>query len=134
MVPLELAALVFAQTASPAPVPANSVIPHQRASAMRPLAGYFARADYPAAALRTGQEGRVVVALGISETGRVRDCRIALSSGSAVLDATTCRILRSRARYRPALDVHGHAMADVDADEIVWRLPTAAGADSASSY
>jgi periplasmic protein TonB len=45
------------------------------------------------------------------------------SSGSVWLDLATCRILRSRAHYRPALDAAGNAVSGTDSGSIVWRVP-----------
>lgn len=88
-----------------------------------PLASYVAAADYPAAALRDREQGRVAFALGIGADGRVTACRITASSGSAALDSATCRIMRSRARYIPARDAAGTPIADVGFGEIGWTLP-----------
>jgi protein TonB len=93
------------------------------AQARYPLSSYVARADYPAAALRNREQGRVGFALGIGADGRVNACRITASSGSAALDGTTCRIMRSRPRYTPARDARGVAVPDVDVGEISWTLP-----------
>ena len=89
-----------------------------------PLARYVSlRHDYPAAALRNREQGQVYFALGIGADGRVTACRITGSSGSAALDSATCRIMRSRARYTPARDVRGVAVADVGFGDIRWTLP-----------
>ena len=88
-----------------------------------PLASYVARADYPRAALRNREQGRVGFALGIGADGRVNACRITASSGSAALDAATCRIMRSRARYTPARDAQGNPVPDRDRGELNWTLP-----------
>jgi periplasmic protein TonB len=98
-----------------APIPARPNVP---------LARYMSnRLDYPAAALRNREQGRVGFALAIDSNGRVNGCRITASSGSSALDSTTCRILRSRARYTPARDARGVAVPDAYIGEIVWTLP-----------
>ncbi|MEG8053304.1 TonB family protein [Sphingomonas aerolata] len=43
----------------------------------------------------------------VETTGRVTGCSITRSSGNAVLDATTCRLIELRFRYRPWLDAAG---------------------------
>ncbi|MBA3525824.1 MAG: TonB family protein [Sphingomonas sp.] len=53
-------------------------------------------------ALARREQGRVEFRLDVGENGRVTGCTITRSSGSRWLDSTTCRILRSRARYTPA--------------------------------
>ncbi len=80
-------------------------------------------ADYPTAALRRGDQGATRFELVISPDGRVRDCRIAQSSGSADLDATTCARLSQRARFTPARDEHGDLVAGRYSGVIRWRIP-----------
>jgi TonB family protein len=95
-----------------------------RARADPPLLSLFSPDDYPASALRNEETGRVAFTLAIGPNGRVTECAISQSSGSAALDSTTCRILRSRARYRPARDARGQAVADRDRGAVSWRLPS----------
>lgn len=90
---------------------------------LRSLPGYITQDDYPAAALRDDQQGQVRITLDVGPTGRVTDCRITLSSRSASLDQATCRIMRSRARFEPAHDAKGVAVAGIYRATIAWRLP-----------
>lgn len=110
-----------APPAPPAPPPPPRVIPPQRARAN--LNSYFSTDDYPAAALRTNDEGSTGFRLTIGPSGRVSDCAITSSSGSAALDQATCRILRSRARYTPARDTSGNPTSGTDSGRVTWRLP-----------
>jgi protein TonB len=87
------------------------------------LQSYFHPDDFPAAALMAAQEGIVSVRLTVGPNGRVSDCAVTGSSGSAALDQATCRILRSRARYAPARDAAGAAISGTDRGRILWRLP-----------
>ena len=88
------------------------------------LAAYLSADDYPPAALRNNEQGRVAFTLGIGPDGRVTSCSIRESSGSALLDSTTCRIMRSRARYTPARDARGVAVPDQHQSAVTWVLPT----------
>lgn len=106
-----------------APPPPAAGPPAIRAIAMRPFADYFSPDDYPAAALAAGQQGEVRFVLRIGANGRVDNCTITRSSGSSWLDSTACRILRARARYRPARDSAGTPVPDTDRGAFVWRLP-----------
>jgi TonB family protein len=101
--------------APPASGPARARAPN--------LATYLSAADYPAAALRNNEQGRVAFTLDIGPNGRVTNCSIRESSGSATLDSTTCRIMRSRARYTPARDARGVAVADRHQSAVTWVLP-----------
>lgn len=87
-----------------------------------PMASWFSRDDYPAAALRDRQEGVVQLNLDIDRSGRVTRCMVQDSSGSAALDVATCRILRSRGRFRPAVDRLGNPAAGRLSAGIAWHL------------
>lgn len=79
--------------------------------------------DYPADAIRAGQQGRVAVALYVDNTGRVASCDITASSNSASLDAQTCALIQRRARFLPATTVAGTTFAGVFKTTMTWRLP-----------
>lgn len=96
-------------------------IPAQRARAN--LNSYFSVDDYPAEALRQNAQGTTGFSLTIGPNGRVSNCQVTSSSGSAVLDAAACRILMSRARYTPARDSNGNPIAGHDFGRVTWRLP-----------
>lgn len=111
--------------APPAPVPAPPpprIVPPQRARAN--LNSYFSADDYPAAALRSNDQGTTGFSLTIGTSGRVEACTVTSSSGSSALDQATCRILRSRARYTPARDQNGNPTTGRDSGRVTWRLPS----------
>lgn len=87
------------------------------------LTAYFSGNDYPAEAIRREETGTVAFKLQIDTRGRVSDCAIEKSSGSASLDRATCTIIRRRARYQPARDPKGRAVPDVATGRIRWVLP-----------
>ena len=83
----------------------------------------FSADDYPASAQQAGQQGTVQARLTVDPRGRVTACRVVRSSDVAVLDQATCAIIRRRARFTPAHDATGRAIADtVTTPPIVWRL------------
>ena len=98
---------------------ASALIEPARARAN--LASYVAIDDYPVSALQAGEQGTVRFRLNVGSDGRVTGCQVTGSSGSAALDETTCRIMRSRARFTPARDRNGHPAADVVNSSITWR-------------
>ena len=111
----------------PPPVvpPGAGPAPATRPGAARPranLASYLSADDYPPSAARNNEEGQVVFILDISAEGRVTNCTVTLSSGSAALDSATCRIMRSRARYTPARNLRGEAIAGRDQGAVRWQL------------
>ena len=82
----------------------------------------FSQDNYPAEALRRGEEGRVVTMLLIDATGAVASCSVTKSSGSRLLDETTCRIARGRVRYEPARDAAGNAIASRTVLPVRWAI------------
>ena len=78
--------------------------------------------DYPAAASRARVGGEVEVRFTIQPTGRVTGCRVTRSSGDAALDATTCRLIQERFRFKPATDASGDAIASAYGWRQSWWL------------
>ena len=105
--------------APPPPPPPRTVEP---ARARANLASYVSNDDYPASALRNEEEGTTGFRLTVGANGRVTDCTVTSSSGSAALDNATCRIMRSRARFTPARDNQGNATSDTVSARITWRI------------
>ena len=104
---------------SPAPAPVRTVA---AARARANLASYVSNDDYPAAALRDEEQGTTVFRLTVGRDGRVTDCLVTSSSGSAALDNATCRIMRTRARFTPARDSNGQPTTDTVTNRLTWRI------------
>lgn len=83
---------------------------------------WFYDGSYPPAAQAAGLSGTVGYRLEVGLDGRVAECHIDASSGHASLDAGTCQLLRRRARFVPARDVDGSAMAWTYRGSIRWML------------
>lgn len=120
---------VITTTAPPAPprppAPPPPPAPPRVVEPTRPTAnlqGLITAEDYPAAAQRNEETGTVAVRLTVGTNGRVSNCTVTSSSGSSSLDSTTCRLLRSRARFTPAKDNRGQPIADTTSTRITWRL------------
>lgn len=111
------------QMAPPAPrvkvTPSNS--PHDPMNIMR----LFSVDDYPQEAIRREEQGTVSYRVTVGADGRVTRCEVAVSSGSASLDAATCSIIQRRARFRVARDQHGKPTEDQFNGRIRWVLPEA---------
>lgn len=103
------------------PAPEPKTIEPARARAN--LASYVSDSDYPASAIRGGQQGTTRFRLSVAPNGKVTDCIVTSSSGSPTLDAATCRLMKSRARFTPAKDSDGRAVPDTAASAIRWVLP-----------
>ena len=103
--------------------PAQAADAPEAARVQANLASYVSDGDYPAEAIRAGEQGTVRFRLDVGENGRVSACTITESSGSASLDGTTCRILTERARFLPARDSEGKPTTDSVHAAIRWVLP-----------
>jgi periplasmic protein TonB len=110
-----------APPAPPAPPPPRV---SQAARAKANLNSYFSTDDYPPSALRNEEQGTTAVRLTVGPDGRVSDCTITSSSGSATLDNATCNILKRRARFNPAKDQAGNPISDSTTARIRWEVPS----------
>lgn len=79
--------------------------------------------DYPGAALRRGEQGTVRFEVAVAADGRVSGCRVLASSGSAELDAATCRTVSRRARFEPATDSAGARVTGTYTGSVHWVMP-----------
>ncbi|MHA6723204.1 energy transducer TonB [Sphingomonas sp. RS2018] len=73
--------------------------------------GRMSDRDFPDALRETSDGGRVGVRYTVLPSGRVGNCRITRSSGVPLLDATTCRLITQRFRFRPSRDSAGRPVA-----------------------
>lgn len=85
------------------------------------IEGNITRKDYPKE-LR-GQplvRGRMTLEFVITVAGRVRNCTAIKSSGNAILDRDTCRLMEERFRYKPATNARGEPIPIVGRGDRVW--------------
>lgn len=88
---------------------------------LRLLKGDLYDSDYPDWALDAGISGTVHFRFTVGVNGRVSDCRITRSSGSARLDDMTCRLIEKRFRYAPSRDAQGRPYPDTVTGEQTWE-------------
>ncbi|MFM5930174.1 MAG: energy transducer TonB [Novosphingobium sp.] len=137
-------ALAFAQVAGnlvppvPSPPPVNVItmprgpnLPAQPQSAPGSWINSF---DYPSKALREELTGAVLAELHVNRWGSVADCVIVGSSGHAILDEETCRLVVRRARFFPATDASGKAIAGTATLRFVWALPDGPAPQGQTQY
>ena len=86
------------------------------------LPSLFSTDDYPAAALRRNEGGTVGFTVSVNRRGKVDRCVVTSSSGSESLDGATCGIIQRRARFEPARDANGQAVADKISSRTRWQL------------
>lgn len=90
------------------------------AAGVRRERGAIVNADYPAAARKARASGTVHVRISVGANGDVTGCSVTRSSGNEALDATTCRLIERRFRYRPATDAQGRPIAGVETTNFTW--------------
>lgn len=88
----------------------------------RPLTDLFSSMDYPAQAISGRDSGSAGVVLLVDETGALRDCSVDEPSGVATLDAMSCFIIKSRAKFAPAVGQDGKPARSVVLQRIQWRI------------
>jgi len=91
-----------------------------RARGARWISGGISPQDYPPRAFDAGIGGTVHLRFVVGANGRVTDCAVTRSSGSAELDSTTCRLLKRRMRYRPASNAQGRPIASTIVGQHEW--------------
>jgi protein TonB len=92
------------------------------ASPPRHIRGWLHNSDYPREAKDAGMEGTLTIIVTIEPNGRVSNCDVVRSSGSGLLDETTCRLVQERYRYRPALDVQGRPIRSREIQNHSWIM------------
>lgn len=83
----------------------------------------FSTNDYPWDAVRKGQAGLAHVVMLIDEKGKMADCTLIATSGIAVLDAQTCIVLRTRGKFKPAIDADGKPARGTLHQRVNWEMP-----------
>jgi protein TonB len=91
-------------------------------------ARWISDADYPAAAKAARQSGTVGFVLTVDPDGTVSDCTVMQSSGSKLLDSTTCRLISRRARFLGARDSNNEPNSARWENSVSWTLPPDTGA------
>jgi hypothetical protein len=94
----------------------------QVAKADLPLRSIISPDDYPDTALTNLQGGQLKYVLLIDEKGAVADCTIDHTSGHASLDAQSCHVIKTRAKYSPAIDAQGKPVKSTETGKILWLI------------
>ena len=88
----------------------------------RRIGGRIKNSDFPHALSDAGIGGTVAVRYRVGIDGRVSDCLVTGSSGNAELDATTCRLIEQRFRFKPARDAEGRDVASTIVEHHTWVI------------
>jgi TonB family protein len=102
------------------PFAKSTAATHSSSAAQGPERSWVSTDDYPASALRSGEEGTTSVTYTVNASGRVENCRVTSSSGSAALDQATCQVVTRRGRYSPPEDGKPYDRTFAQ----IWRLPS----------
>jgi protein TonB len=84
------------------------------------IAGALTDADYRRSGLPRGASGTVLIGFRVRADGRVDRCSTVRSSGYAVIDRETCRLVERRFRFRPARDAAGRAIDFTLRTDFTW--------------
>jgi TonB family protein len=79
--------------------------------------------DYPSEALRARMTGTVWFRLDLDTQGRVAACHIQSSTAAPILQAATCDLVKSRARFTPAQDAGGKFVHAYYLNKVRWNPP-----------
>lgn len=79
--------------------------------------------DFPVDALAKGIESDVHYRLTVDPAGQVTACIVQNRFPPGGFGELTCRLLRARAQFRPALDASGKPVASSYASTVLWRIP-----------
>lgn len=85
--------------------------------------GWITDNDYRTSWITRGYSGVASFSLRVDSSGRVSSCTITRSTGHAALDDATCRLLERRARFDPARDTSGKAVAGSFSSSVNWKIP-----------
>jgi len=105
------------------PVPPKPPSLSRQLQAKGDRASWVTTDDYPAEAVRNGEEGRVGITVRVGANGRVTDCQVTSPSSYASLDQAACYYYAKRARFLPALAADGTPVEASRADWVRWQLP-----------
>jgi TonB family protein len=84
---------------------------------------WFEFEDYPMKAFEKKQEGVTKFELLVAPDGKIAECKVTESSGSAELDKTTCHLANRRVQFQAARGPDGQAVYGVYRSQAVWALP-----------
>jgi periplasmic protein TonB len=88
----------------------------------RQIRGRLYTSDYPVELQETGVSGTVHVRYIVEVNGRVTNCTVTQSSGNALLDRTTCRLIEERFRYTPTKDTSGRPIRSNIVENHSWHI------------
>ena len=112
--------VITPSAAPPAPArPSMAVGPKPRGNPQN----WLSTDDYPSSAMRDGIQGVTSFRLEVGTDGKPTGCTVTGSSGSGLLDDTTCRLVMRRAKFQPAKDTEGNPIVSSYTSRTRWQIP-----------
>lgn len=100
-----------------APVPTN-------------LERWFSHNDVPIGELEFDKPKIVPFRAVVAPNGKLQDCQILFSSGSAAVDRLTCKLVKQRARFKPAIGLDGKPAYGAYRSAATWVITEGSRPDS----
>jgi hypothetical protein len=94
----------------------------RKATPLDDRAGWLRPSDYPLGMASRGANGLVHFRLDVSETGAVTGCHLQEPMNPPSLNELTCRLLKERARFAPALDQDGKPARSIFVSQVRWII------------
>ena len=104
----------------PKPTPSFDPVAARPANNAR---AWVTQSDYRSSWISRDYAGTVGFRLNVGASGRVEGCSVTQSSGVAALDEATCQLVTRRARFDPAKNGEGRAVAGSYNGAVRWQLP-----------
>jgi TonB family protein len=79
--------------------------------------------NYPARALRAGEQGPVYFVVKLDEKAHPTSCQVTHGSGFPLLDAETCDLIVQHATFKSVLGPNGRPTRSVHEGVVNWRIP-----------
>ena len=106
----------------PPPSPTPSFDPVAARPANDP-GSWVTQNDYRSSWISRDYAGTVGFRLSVGASGKVENCAVTRSSGISALDEATCQLVQRRARFSPAKNGDGRAIAGRYDSAVRWQLP-----------
>lgn len=85
--------------------------------------GWVTQNDYRSSWISRGYAGTVGFRVSVGAGGKVENCSVTKSSGVSALDQATCQLVSQRARFDPAKNDQGRAVAGSYTGAVRWQIP-----------
>ena len=106
----------------PPPSPTPSFDPVAARPANNP-GSWVTQSDYRSSWISRDYAGQVGFRVKVGASGKVENCAVTRSSGVSALDQATCQLVTRRARFDPAKNGQGRAVAGSYSGAVLWQLP-----------